>query len=72
MAIFSDGISLQRNSMMTSIHSKLWMPVVGTTAAFPSAPTVELERIIKVQRDRDAKIHRHVLDILGPVCSMCS
>ena len=37
--------------------------------AFPAAALQE-ERVVELQRVRDAEVHGHVLDVLGPICSV--
>lgn len=72
MPVFPNGLCLQGAIMRKPIHIQPWVPMMGATMAFSPSSALELEGVIKVQRDRDTEVHRHVLDVLGPVCGMGS
>ncbi len=63
-------VSILRASTDPVSQSALGSPAdAATLAAFP-APALQEERVVELQRVWDAEVHGHVLDVLGPVCSV--
>lgn len=63
-------VSILRSSSNPVSQSDLGSSAnASTLAAFP-APALQEEGVVELQGVRDSEVLRHVLDVLGPVCSV--
>lgn len=74
MSVLSDNIGIKRDPMSQSccVWSLVAMMMMMVVVALPSASPLKLKGVIEIQWNGNTEVHRHVLDVLSPVCGVSS
>lgn len=73
VSVNADALWLQRTPDVGDDVAHFGLQGVGTSAPpLLLPPALELEGVVQVQRDWNAEVHGHVLDVLCPVCGIRS